>query len=268
VFLADKIINGTVGSLTVDLKRPMVPRVAGRTSLFTYNRRQQEQQLEQARAAQGYGQGGRQYRTNFRARGRAPPRQAQEQRQQFIDYSSIPDLAFGNTGARVKIMRHIQFGKEHTYAKHGRTFNAPMFSIGMGGDFEFDTAEFRPLLRMKIRDVASLQVLPYPAIKIQRRMQLGTSGFGVRMSYECPLETLNRFYAPPARLLITMDDMVDTGLRLTQSGVEFNANKWLLNGNARIKAAGLLRLPSELPVDEEQTLIRFEAKRLGFKTRW
>lgn len=250
----------------MDLKRPMVPRFAGRTSLFTYNRSQQQQQIEQARASQGYGQG-RQSRTNFRTRGRMP-RQAQEQRQQFIDYSNIPDLAFGNTGARVKIMRHIQFGKQHTYTKHGHTFTAPMFSIGMGGDFEFDTAEFRPLLRMKIRDLASLQVLPYPAIKFQRRMQLGTSGFGVRLSYECPLEMLNRFYAPPARLLITMDDMVDTGLRLTQSGVEFNANKWLLNGNARIKAAGLLRLPSELPIDEEQMLLRFEAKRLGFKTRW
>ena len=249
----------------MDLKRPMVPRFAGRTSLFTYNRSQQQQNEEQARASQGYG--GRQYRTQYRARGRMP-RQAQEQRQQFIDYSSIPDLAFGNTGARVKVMRHIQFGNEYTHVKHGRTFTAPMLSLGIGGDFEFDTAEFRPLLRMKIRDLASLQVLPYPAIKVQRRMQLGTSGFGVHLSYECPLETLNRFYAPPARLLITMDDMVDTGLRLTQSGVEFNANKWLLNGNARIKAAGLLRLPSELPVDEEETLLKFEARRLGFKTRW
>jgi len=244
----------------------MVPRFVGRTSLFTYNRRQQQQQIEQARASPGYGQG-RQGRPKFRPRGRMP-RQAQEQRQQFIDYSNIPDLAFGNTGARVKVMRHVQFGKEHTSTKHGRTFTAPMFSIGMGGDFEFDTAEFQPLLRMKFHGIASLQVLPHPAIKLQHRMQLGTSGFGVRLSYECPLETLNRFYAPPARLLITMDDMVDTGLRLTQSGVEFNANKWLLNGNARIKAAGVLRLPSELPIDEEQTLLRFEAKRLGFKTRW
>lgn len=253
--------------MTVDLKRPMVPRFAGRTSLFTYNRSQQQQYLDQARETQGYGQR-RQNRTNFRAKGRMP-RQAQEQRNNFIDYANIPDLAFGNTGARVKIMRHIQFGKEHTYAKHGRQFTAPSMSIGIGGDFEFDTAEFRPLLRLKVRDFASLQVLPYPAVKFQRRIQLGTtSGFGIRLAYECPLETLNRFYLPPARLLITMEDMVDTGLRLTQSGIEFNANKWLLNGNSRIKASGVLRLPSELPVDEDQMLLRFEARRLGFKTKW
>lgn len=111
-------------------------------------------------------------------------------------------------------------------------------------------------------------MLPAPAIKIQKRMQLGTSGFGLRLSYECPLETINRFYQPPARLMMTLDSCVDNGMRVTHSGLEFAANKWLLNGNVRIRAAGLLRLPSELPISEDQMLVGFEMKRLGFKGKW
>ena len=196
-----------------------------------------------------------------------PPPQP-EPRRQFIDYASLPSVSFANTGARIKAMRHIQFGSQFTTTKHGCTITAPQFDLAAGGNFEFDTAIFQPLLRLKFRDLASLQVLPYPAIKFQRRVQLGTSGFGVRMSYECPLETINQFYRPPARLLVTLDDTVDTGIRITQNGLELRANQWLFNGNARIQGSGMVQFPSELPIDEDQMLLRFEAKRLGFKTKW
>ena len=260
IFLLDKIVNGTRGSLTLDLRRPHIPLSSSRPSLFTVG--------PPSTAPPPSGRGGRRgARNQFRARGRMS-QHAQEERQQFIDNAILPNMSFGNTGARIKAMRHVQFGHEFTYKKHGRIITAPQFDFGAGVDFDFDTAELRPLLRLKFRDIASLQAAPYPAIRIHHRMQLGTSGFGVRVSYECPLEHISTFYAPPAKLLVNLEDMVETGLRITQSGIEINANESLLNGNLRVKAAGLLHLPSSLPVTEDEMLFRFEAKRLGFKTRW
>lgn len=246
----------------MDLRRPHISPTSARPSLFRVGPPGTAPPPPPSRGAR------RGPRNQFRTRGRMPQPVQDERQQQYIDNATLPDFAFGNSGARIKAMRHVQFGPEFTYKKHGRTITAPQFDLGAGVDFEFDTAEIRPLLRLKFRDIASLQAVPYPAIKIQHRMQLGTSGFGVRLSYECPLESINTFYAPPAKLLVHLEDMVDTGLRITQSGIEVSANEWLMDGSLRIKAAGLLHLPSALPVVEEEMLFRFEAKRLGFKTRW
>jgi hypothetical protein len=179
----------------------------------------------------------------------------------------MPNFAFGATGSRIKALRHIRFGPELTMTKHGRTTTRPQMDLGFGGEFEFDTAVFKPLLRMKIRDAVSLQLLPEPAIKLQQRVRLGTSGLGLRLSYECPLEAVGRFYAPPARLLLTLDNAVDNGVKITQSGVEMNADRWV-GDSTRFRAAGVLHFPTELPVDEDAMLFRFEAKRLGLKGRW
>ena len=81
-----------------------------------------------------------------------------------------------------------------------------------------------PLARLKFRDVASLRALPAPALKLQKRVLLGTSGFCLRLAYECPLDSLARFFAPPARFMAHLDNAVDSGVRVTQSGLEFAAN--------------------------------------------
>lgn len=184
-----------------------------------------------------------------------------------IDYD-LPSVAFGNTGARLKVMRHVSFGPEYELVKYGRAFTAPSLDVGAGFAFDFDTAELRPQARLKMRDVASIKLLPQPALRFQKRLQMGTSGFAVRLTYECPLQNLLRFYAPPAKLMVTVDNAVETGVRLTQSGLEFSANKWLLDGKVRVRAQGALRLPSELPISEDQLLVGFEARRLGIKARW
>lgn len=89
------------------------------------------------------------------------------------------------------------------------------------------------------------------------------------MSYECPIGTdTRRFYAPPARLMITLDNSVENGVRLTQNGVEFAANAALLGEKARLRAAGVLRLPSEIPFDEDELFLGFTAKRVGMKMQW
>lgn len=59
-------------------------------------------------------------------------------------------MAFGNSGARIKAMRHVQFGPRFELTKYGRTETVPAFDMGAGFDFEFDTAALRPLVRLKV----------------------------------------------------------------------------------------------------------------------
>jgi hypothetical protein len=255
VVLADKLINGTTGTLSIDLKRPQLPRDdRARSSLFTTRRGPHR--------PTGFSFGGG--RADAYGGGYAPP----APQGGYVDYGDLPSVAFGNTGARVKAMRHIQFGPTFDLVKDGTTTPTPAFDLGAGASFEFDTAALRPSARLKFRDALSLRLLPAPALRFQKRLQLGTSGFGVRLTYECPLEALPSFYAPPARLLVQLDNAVDTGVRLTQSGVEAAGTVRALGGAVRVRAAALVRLPSELPVDEDATLVGFELRRLGIKARW
>lgn len=56
--------------------------------------------------------------------------------------------------------------------------------------------------RIKLWDVVSLRALPTPGLKLSKRLPVGTSDFGVRISYDCPLDNLQRFWEPPARLMV------------------------------------------------------------------
>lgn len=138
----------------------------------------------------------------------------------------------------------------------------------------------RPLClqaRLKFRDLVSLKALPYPSLKIQKRLRWPDTTWGVRLrsvlgwlvwrglsltpaglvfalrwleavlvavpaashsgscsdthphcsvpvlrparcSYECPLESLATFYRPPARLMMSIDNMHSNGVQLTQVG--------------------------------------------------
>jgi hypothetical protein len=185
----------------------------------------------------------------------------------------LKDVAFGNSGARVKAMRHITFGPSRLFplsSNHTETPTSPrpVFDIGAGLNFELDTAHLQPLLRLKYKDLISLKVLPEPAIKFQKRIPLGESGTGIRVRYECPLDSMAQFWGPPAKLLITIDNTVHSGVRLTQSGVEFDGQKTMADGAVRLRGSGVVWFPRELPVEEGQPLVGVDVKNLGIKTRW
>lgn len=265
MFLIDNLVNSTVGSFTLDLKRPQVPRSRARTSLFTLAPYSPH---PNSNSNAGYVSPGFLTTGGLRHHHRRRMHRPASAQPRYVDYDALPNVAFADSGARLKLMRHFKFGPKFTLTKYGHNFTLPQFDLGAGFSFEFDTADLAPSVRLKFRDVASIKLLPIPAIKVQRRVPLGTSRFGVRVSYECPLEHITQFYAPPARLLVALDNAVDTGIRITQSGLEFSANQWLLNGSARVRAAGVLHLPSELPIDENDMLLHFEVRRLGLKSQW
>lgn len=182
----------------------------------------------------------------------------------------LPSVSFMSTGARVKVMRHIQFGPTVEVTRSsGLLRQMPALDMGVGLAFELDTAELKPQARLKFRDILSLKALPYPALKIQKRLRAPNSSWGVRLSYECPLENITSFYRPPARLMLAIDNMHSNGVQLTQAGLEFNfAQLFGEKQNAQFRAAGLVALPRELPIVEGQPLAGLDIKRLGFKTDW
>ena len=62
-------------------------------------------------------------------------------------------------------------------------------------------------------------------------------------SYEGPLESLTTFYRPPARMMVSIDNMATNGVNLSQAGVEFNyAAQFFEGGRTQLRAAGLIAL--------------------------
>lgn len=50
--------------------------------------------------------------------------------------------------------------------------------------------------------VCALQFLPAPVLKLQKSFRLPRSPLSLRLRYEVPLEAIEDFYRPPARLLV------------------------------------------------------------------
>lgn len=249
--LAFRLWSWTTGSLAVDLKRPFVPKDGDRTSLFTVKRRPPPPPHQPRYGAP-------QYTPNNRPR--APVRQLS---------TSFSDVAFSNTGARIKALRHLAFGPRASFPKGwAPAKEAPCCDLAAGLSIDLDTARVEGQLRLKVLGLVSLRALPEPALRVARRITLGDSGFGVRLSYECPLAGFDRPWAPPARLLVSIEDTVRRGLRLTQGGIEVNGEVETEGGGLRARASGLLAFPAELPVEEGQELFGWRLHRLGVKARW
>ena len=55
---------------------------------------------------------------------------------------TFPDVAFGNSGARIKVMRHVRLGPSvlapDAWWPQGRPL--PSVDLGIGGQLNFDTA--------------------------------------------------------------------------------------------------------------------------------
>lgn len=129
----------------------------------------------------------------------------------------------------------------------------------------------RPALlqaRLKFQEWLSLRLLPVPSIKLQKRFVIPGSGAGVKVSYECPLEELRSFWQPPAKLMVSIESGGPRGFRLTQGGVEFDQRFVVPGGKAVVRAAGQLGLPPQLPLEEDEPLVRVTLQRAGLKALW
>jgi len=143
----------------------------------------------------------------------------------------------------------------------------PWFDFGAGVNLEFDEGQLHPTVRLKVKDFFSVKLFPEPMFKIQKRIRLGPSTMGVRVNYELPLVNAENLWAPPARLMIRIDNHMG-GLRLGPGGADFDESVLQLGQSASVRAALSVDFPKSLPLEEGEKLFGWRARRLGIKTRW
>jgi len=84
---------------------------------------------------------------------------------------------------------------------------------------------------------------------------------------------MGTFYRHPARLIITLDDDQNYGIRLSHAGVELAGNTWVhCHGwNGYLQASGVVHLPNMLDLqggDPRMMHPYVEPMRCGLKTFW
>ena len=182
-----------------------------------------------------------------------------------------PDVRFSDTGARVKVMRHVALfpGWRFEHASYGgKWVERPMLDLGAGVSFEVDTASIQPKARLKLGNIVSLRVLPDLGVNLKFSRPIGTTGYAVTMKYFCPMDELANFYQPPAKLLVVLDNSQDYGVKLHQGGIELNGNTWIWGDRAHVRASALVHLPSSIPLRDDEDLIKIEPRRCGLKMKW
>lgn len=190
---------------------------------------------------------------------------------QLTPAGDFASFAFGNTGARIKVLRHIEVGEKIEVTKSsGIVQTRATVDVAAGLTFDLDTAELAPVVRLKLLDLLSLHVLPHPAVKVQKRLALpfGDQGLGLRLSYECPLENIATPYRPPARLMVSLDTAPTNSVRLGTGGLEVDHAVQLGGGSTLLRGSGVVCVPREVPVVEGEPWLTWEIHRLGLKAKW
>eukprot|EP00775_Hariotina_reticulata_P007043 gene7043-7257_t len=91
----------------------------------------------------------------------------------------------------------------------------------------------------------------------------------LRLKYEVPLVHLDKFWQPPARLMVRLDNDIGTGIHLTPTGVEFDERRLTLGNSTEVRAGATLRFPRTLPIDrDDPDAFKLHVHRLSLKTLW
>jgi hypothetical protein len=140
--------------------------------------------------------------------------------------------------------------------------------VGVGLDL--DQQDIHGVARLKVADALSIKLLPRPLLKLGGAWRLpGGSGVAVRVKYEVPVSALGGFWAPPARLLVRLDNDVGSGIHLTPSGIEFDERRLALGNRTELRAGAALRFPRSLPVDRsDRDAFKLDVHRLSLRTLW
>mmetsp|Transcript_18751 Transcript_18751/g.56712 ORF Transcript_18751/g.56712 Transcript_18751/m.56712 type:complete len:379 (+) Transcript_18751:75-1211(+) len=149
-----------------------------------------------------------------------------------------------------------------------RPLKPPLFSLGVGASLELDQAGLLPHMRVRFQDWATLKILPAPVVKLQKSFQVPNSTLSLRLRYECPLEAIEDWYRPPARLLVRLDNTVGSGIHLSPQGIDFDQRVVNLGQSTSIRFAGHAGFPRQIPVPEGRPLLETQVDRLGLKTSW
>lgn len=161
------------------------------------------------------------------------------------------------------------FKAEPAYRVWGsRPRKQPLVSFGIGATFEMDSTELQPAMRVRFQDWLTLKLMPVPLLKLQKSFPVPNTALSLRLRYECPLEAIEDFARPPARLMVRLDNHVGSGVHLSPSGVEFDQRVVTLGRDTSVRFGGRVLFPRQIPVPEGRPLLECDVERLGLKTSW
>lgn len=204
-----------------------------------------------------------------------------------LSNAGLPVVAFGSSGARIKVMRHVRLdlpcpgskgmsgsgtGDATGDGRAGPASHEPHHvacDVGFGVNFDFDTAALQPSARVKLGGCLSLKLLPMPAVKFQRRFVMGATGVALRVAYECPLSVGVKPWEPPATLLVQLESAAPHGVHLTPAGLELDGVLTLPGRRCVLLGRGRIRLPTQIPLpDDASQSVALDIDRLGLKAAW
>ncbi|PNW86602.1 hypothetical protein CHLRE_02g093350v5 [Chlamydomonas reinhardtii] len=142
----------------------------------------------------------------------------------------------------------------------------PLLDFGLGICLDLDAQQIQPVARIKVKDLVSLKAFPMGMLKISRSIPLGPVALKVR--YELPLAYANRFWEPPARLMIRLDNAAGSGVHLTPGGLEFDEKVLRFGDAVSVRASAGVCFPRQLPLQDDEPPLRLQVHRLSLKSIW
>ncbi|KAG2427001.1 hypothetical protein HXX76_012785 [Chlamydomonas incerta] len=142
----------------------------------------------------------------------------------------------------------------------------PLLDFGLGICLDLDAQQIQPVARIKVKDLVSLKAFPMGMLKISRSIPLGPVALKVR--YELPLAHASRFWEPPARLMVRLDNAAGSGVHLTPGGLEFDEKVLRFGDAVSVRASAAVCFPRQLPLQDDEPPLRLQVHRLSLKSIW
>ncbi|KAG2425631.1 hypothetical protein HYH02_015003 [Chlamydomonas schloesseri] len=142
----------------------------------------------------------------------------------------------------------------------------PLLDFGLGVCLDLDAQQIQPVARIKVKDLVSLKAFPMGMLKISRSIPLGPVALKVR--YELPLAHAKRFWEPPARLMVRLDNAAGSGVHLTPGGLEFDEKVLRFGDAVSVRASAAVCFPRQLPLQDDEPPLRLQVHRLSLKSIW
>ncbi|KXZ43100.1 hypothetical protein GPECTOR_102g53 [Gonium pectorale] len=143
----------------------------------------------------------------------------------------------------------------------------PLLDVGVGVNLDVEQQQIQPVARIKIKDLLSIKAFPFGHLKISRSIPLGP--LALKFRYELPLAHADRFWEPPARLMVRLDSAAGSGVHLTPGGLEFDEQVLRFGTAVSLRASAGVSFPRQLPWSEDDgPPFKVQVHRLSLKSIW
>ena len=266
--LASAFAKHTVGLARVDLRRPTAPpaqQYVEGNILFFHRQFQQQGRGEDGRERRGRGsRGTRSHRSEPLMDTSNPFADPQPSSSSVVRHDDNRSMSHSSTGARIKLTRNVHLFKDKEGAR------PPLVDLGLGLSIEMDGQHINPIARIKVARCVSIKAFPRPLVKVSTKIPLSSSGLGLKLLYELPLNNLSQPWNPPSRLMVRLETAVGSGFHISPTGIEVDEKMVHFGSNLSLRAAVGVTFPRSLPIDWDQddSSFKFKIHRLSLRSVW